>query len=183
VASQDSDTVFDQAESSHTEIDSIGETSAETAQPAGPRYSEFARHTYHSSLNHPVFSVYYRVYAEDGAIPSVNPVYSDDPYLGRISAQLVTPPHTVRNLKDSLSGVEGVPENITTSLFISASNQTPMDDARRVSLFAYPGLGCTPHKPIAIVAKFSGEDRNGDIPTGEGESPFERQYSKHFEGL
>lgn len=191
VASQGSDTVFDQAKSSRAETASIREMSAEIARPPGPRYSEFERHAHHSVVNHPIFSVYYQVYAEDGAIPSVNPVYYDDPYLGCISAQLITPPHTLLNLRNSLSGIEGVPENIATSLFISASCQTPMDDAHRVSLFEYPGLGCTPHEPIALVAKFSGEDRielepvifDLDNLQTRGESPFERQYSKHFEGL
>jgi hypothetical protein len=100
--------------------------------------------------------VYYRVYAEDGAVESVNPVHSDDPYLGHISAELVTPPLTVISLKRCLSGVENIGgETAITSLFVSASSQTPMDDGDRMSILEDRGPGYTPNDPIALVAKFS----------------------------
>ena len=102
-------------------------------------------------LNGPIFLVYYQVYAEDGTIPSVNPIYTDDPYLGRVAAELVTPPHTVNTLKHCLSGIEDINENMPTSLFISTSSQTPMDNGGCVSILTYPGPCCTPNEPMALV--------------------------------
>jgi hypothetical protein len=72
-----------------------------------------------------LFLVYYRVFAEDGAIPSVNHVYSDDPYLGRILAELVAPPHIVVSLKHCLLNVENIDNNTPASLFIAASSPDP----------------------------------------------------------
>jgi hypothetical protein len=96
------------------------------------------------------------VYAKDGAIPSVNPPYSDDPYLGRIMAKLVAPPHTAGSLKHCLSSIENIDDNISTSLFVSASSRTPMDDEGRVPILEDRGPGCTPNDPIALVGQFYG---------------------------
>jgi len=163
----DSDTVFDQAESSLEDTVSVGESSAEIASPAGPRY------------------VYYRVFAEDGAIPSANPVYSDDPYLGRILAKLVAPPHTAMTLKYCLSNFENIDNTTPTKLFIAPSSQTPMDDAGSVSILVHPGPGCTPNEPIALVIASADVDRgplDEDQPEGVlllpqgGPSPFKTRY-------
>jgi hypothetical protein len=127
------------------------------------------------------------VYAGDGAVPSANPVYTDDPSLGRIGAKLVTPPHTVLNLKRCLSRIENIDVNIQTSLFVSPSSQAPMDDTGRVSILAYPGPGCTPNEPMALVAMCPDSDRGlSDVkrpetvllPPQEGPTPFEAQYCK-----
>src|ERR1700735_5629733 len=138
-----------------------------------------------------LFSVYYRTYAEDGAIPSANSVYSDDPYLGRIPAKLVTPPHTAINLRPCLSDVENIDDTVTTTLFISASSQNPMDDTGRVSIQAYPGRGCTPNEPVALVAMSSARSLSGPkeavpaqepeedpLPARECATPVEIRYSK-----
>ena len=39
-----------------------------------------------------ILLVYYRIYADDGAIPSKTPVNSSDPFLGRIKVRSVPPP-------------------------------------------------------------------------------------------
>jgi len=158
----------------------------EIARPAG-RYSEFKLYQYLNSLKYRFLPVYYRVYAEDGAIPTSNPVYSDDPYLGRISAKLVTPPQTAINLRHCLSGVENIDEDIPTILFVSASSQTPMDDTDRVPILAYPGPGCMPDDPVALVVVFP-EDRRplespeAELPVSqEASTPFETEYCKKYE--
>ena len=101
-------------------------------------------------------------------------------------ATLVTPPHTVVSLKRCLSNVEGIDKQISTSLFMSASSCTMMDDTSGVSILANPGLGCTPNEPLALVAKFCGDSRSsfGDeaiFPPQTGELPFAKQYCKHHE--
>jgi hypothetical protein len=61
-----------------------------------------------------------------------------------------------------------------------------MVDANRVSIFAYPGVGCTPSEPLALIAMFSGAGRRPEqqypVPQ-EYPTPFETQYSKCYEGL
>jgi hypothetical protein len=101
------------------------------------------------------FSVYYRLYTEDGPIESVNPVYTDDSYLGRIVPKLVAPPHTALALKHCLLNVENIDNSTDAKLFVTTSSQAPMDDAGSLSILAQPGLGSTPTEPLALVATFS----------------------------
>jgi hypothetical protein len=103
------------------------------------------------------------------------------------------------NLKYCISGVENIDDKITTRLFISASSQSPMDDTGRVSILAYPGPGCTPNEPMALVAMLSSKGSCSPpaeapaedaapaavaerLPSREGRTPFEIQYSKRYEG-
>jgi hypothetical protein len=157
--SLDSDTVFDQAESSLVD----------TVNVDGPRFREFRFYAYYNLLNDRILSVYYRLFAEDGPIPSRNTVYSDDPCLGRIRADLVTPPHTALNVKKCLSGYEEIGENTPTSLFVSASNPTPMDDTGSVSILACRGPGYSPSEPMALVCKFSAKGSSPQVaPKAKG---------------
>jgi hypothetical protein len=158
----------------------------EITKSASQRYSKFKLYSYLSSLKHQIPSVYYRVYAEDGAIPTSHPVYSDDPYLGRISAKLVTPPQTAINLRHCLSGAENIDEDIPTILFVSASSQTPMDDTDRVPILAYPGPGCMPDDPMALVVIFPEDRRPLESAVAEADllasqevpTPLETEYCK-----
>jgi len=104
--------------------------------------------------------LYYRVYTEDGAIPSNAPLDAGDPYLARILAKSVAPPHTVSSLKRCLSKVESIVNHRKTSLFLSTSSQTPMDDGHRLSLLNGSGPGSTPQEPMALVVKSSESERN-----------------------
>jgi hypothetical protein len=61
-----------------------------------------------------------------------------------------------------------------------------MVDTSHVSIFAYPGPGCTPSEPLALVAMFSGAGRNSEpvhVVSQEHPTPFETQYSNHNEAL
>ena len=111
----------------------------------------------------------------------MNPVYSDDPYLGSIPAILVTPPHTAASLKRCLSNVEKIDDKIPTTLFIATSSQNPMGDNGHLSILSDPGPGCTPNEPMALVAQLPDVGRRSlsmiAVPSG-GTSPFEKQYRK-----
>ena len=87
----------------------------------------------------------------DGAVPLANHIHSDNPYLGRISAEFVAPPHTVVSLKHYLSSVENIDDKTTASLFVSPSSQAPMGEMDRVSILEHSGAGCTPNDPVALV--------------------------------
>ena len=68
-----------------------------------------------------IISVYYRIYAEDGAIPSKTPITPDDPFLGCIDAISVPPPHTIKVVKHSIAKVENIKNRTSTSLFVTQS--------------------------------------------------------------
>ena len=118
---------------------------------ADPRYGELNCYSYLSSLKDQNPSVYYRVYTQDGAIPTVNPVYSDDPYLGRILAKCVAPPPEASSIRRCLSNVENISTDIQTNLFIATSSKSPMNDTDRVSILEHTGPGYTANEPVALV--------------------------------
>jgi hypothetical protein len=104
--------------------------------------------------------VYYRIYAEDGAILSKTSVASDDPFLGRIKARSVPPPRTVKAVKRSIAKVENIKDRESTSLFLTPYSQSPMDDADKVNILNGTGSGSTPQEPLALVAKMSDSERS-----------------------
>ena len=104
--------------------------------------------------------VYYRIYAEDGAIPSETPVAHGDPFLGRINARYVPPPHTAKAVKRSISKVENFKDCTITSLFLTPYTQSPIGDADEITILNCTGPGSTPQEPLALVAKISESERS-----------------------
>jgi hypothetical protein len=112
--------------------------------------------------------VYYRIYAEDGAIPSKTPVAPGDPFLGRIKARSVPPPHTAKAVKRSIAKVENIKDRTSTSLFLTPYSQSPMGDADKVTILNRTGPGSTPQEPLALVAKMSDSERSALESEGRG---------------
>ena len=113
--------------------------------------------------------VYYRIYAEDGAILSKTPVVPGNPFLGRIKARSVPPPHTVQGVKRSIVKVEDIKDGTITSLFRTPHSQSPMGDADEVAILNRTGPGSTPQGPLALVAKMSDSERSALESGGRGE--------------
>ena len=118
-----------------------------------------------TSSSPPYFSfvillVYYRIYAEDGAIPSKTPAAPADPFLGRIKARFVPPPHTAKTVKRSIAKTENIKDRTSTSLFLTPFSQTPMGDADKLAILNRTGPGSTPQEPLALVAKMSDSERS-----------------------
>ena len=113
--------------------------------------------------------VYYRIYAEDGAIPSRIPAALGNPFLGRIKARSVVPPYTVQNVKRSIAKVEDIEDRTITSLFLTPHNQSPMNDADEFTILNRAGSGSTPQEPLALVAKMSDSERSSLESGGRGE--------------
>ena len=106
--------------------------------------------------------VYYRIYAEDGAIPSKTPATSGDPFVGLIKARSVPPPHTVNSVKLRIAKMEDISLNDPTSisLFLSPIMQSPMADANKINILNRNDFGSTPQAPLALVAKMSDSERS-----------------------
>ena len=75
--------------------------------------------------------VYYRIYAEDGVIPSKTPVAPGDPSPGRIKVISVPHPRTIKTIKCSIATVENIKYGERTSLFLTPFSQSPIGDERK----------------------------------------------------
>ena len=113
-------------------------------------------------------SVYYRLYAEDGSIPSKTPAAPGDPFLGRIKARLVPPPHTAKAVKRCIAKMENIKDRTSTTLFLTPYSQSPMADDDKVTILSRIGPGSTPQEPLALVAKLSDSERSDLESEGRG---------------
>ena len=83
----------------------------------------------------------------------MTPATPSDPFLGRIKARSVPPPHTAKAVKQTIGKVEDVKDRTSTSLFLTPYSQSPMDDAGKVTILSRTGPGSTPQEPLALVAE------------------------------
>ena len=168
-AGSDSVTLPDEIESSLALTDTFG---AETSKVATPRrYSKrpsgkFKFSPHFSFLR--ILLVYYRIYAEDGAIPSKTPATPGDPFLGHIKARSVPPPYTVKAVKRSIAKVENIKDRANTSLFLTPYSQSSMGDTDKVTILNRTGPGSMPQEPLALVAKMSDSERSALESEGRG---------------
>jgi hypothetical protein len=106
--------------------------------------------------------VFYRIYNEDGGVPSEVPVDSKHPYLACIDGHLVAPPHTVASIKRCICKVEKIPnKDQDVQLFGSASETTPMNDDEHLAVLEGTGPGSSPKLSLALVCKLE------DVPVGK----------------
>ena len=94
------------------------------------------------------FTVYYRLYANNDALESKNPIYSNDRFVGRISFKSITPPRNIASLKRNLWKVEGFQGIQTCALHLSLSEKAPAEDLTRLPL---RGSGSSELDPMALV--------------------------------
>ena len=104
--------------------------------------------------------VYYRIYAEDGALPSKTPFSPGDPFVGRIKFGSVPPPRTAKTVKRSIAKVENITDRESTSVFLTPYSQAPMDDAEKITIVNGTGPGSTAHEPLAHVSTMSDAERS-----------------------
>ena len=96
------------------------------------------------------FSVYYRVYDDDGEIVSKTSFNECDPALGRINTLSVPPPHTVSSLKNFLIKSEDLSGH-DVQLFEDERSQSAMNDSDALTLLSDTFPGFIEDKPIAIT--------------------------------
>jgi hypothetical protein len=133
------------------------------------------------SWYHICLAVFFRVYTEDGAIPTKNCANSSDPYLGCINAMSVAPPHTAASVKFRLAKAEGFDNRKTrTTLFLTTSSRSPMDDGGRVSIFSASGPGALPQEPLALVIHLSESSSLNESDIIRGIPSAEPHYSERI---
>ncbi|KIK03655.1 hypothetical protein K443DRAFT_676650 [Laccaria amethystina LaAM-08-1] len=92
--------------------------------------------------------IYYRLYANNDALESKNPIYSNDRFVGCILFKSITPPRNVASLKRNLCKVEGFDGIPTCTLYLSLSEKAPAEDSTRLPL---RGSGSSELDPMALV--------------------------------
>ena len=94
--------------------------------------------------------MYYQLYANDCEIPSKVAFDHDEPSIGRIRADSITPPHTPISIKRCISRVERRPALLHADLFSDTSCDTPLTEGH-ISILRTDGPGQSPEEPMAIV--------------------------------
>ena len=116
-------------------------------------------------------SVYYRIYSEDGGIPSKTSVTPDDRFLGRIKARSVPPPQILRAVKLTIAKAEDINLNdpTTIDLFHTSHSESPLSgDGRLINTLIVNSQRSTPQEPLALVAKMSDSKRSSLESAREG---------------
>ncbi|KAJ6457925.1 hypothetical protein C8R45DRAFT_1032314 [Mycena sanguinolenta] len=99
--------------------------------------------------------VHYRVYCPDGAIPSKTAFNPRDPYVGRILARSVPPPHNAATLKRCFAKAENIADPLWDERFHlyrdhdASSNLLP--GAEQVVILGPAADGVTPDSAFALV--------------------------------
>jgi len=96
-------------------------------------------------------AVYYRLYTKEGPLESNNPIFSNDRFISRISSRSVRPPHTAASLKRYICKIEGVEDSEKGALYLSLSEEKPLDDSARLALKGNSGPGSSEVDPIVFV--------------------------------
>ena len=96
-----------------------------------------------------ILLVYYMLYSEGVPMPSKVSINPEEPSLGRIRADYITPPHSVASFKLYLSRVERDPNLAYYANLLEDSCETPLKEGH-ISLRTN-GPGLSPNKPMAII--------------------------------
>jgi hypothetical protein len=124
---------------------------AEATTTTGPRYGKRLSCLSTSSfLFAQLLAVYYRVFFEEGAVPTLHPATPDDPFLGRILATSIAPPHNVASIKSGLATHERMNYGRDSIRFFTGS---PMDDTMLIDILKRTGAGSTPENAVAVIVR------------------------------
>jgi hypothetical protein len=94
--------------------------------------------------------VYYQVYINSALVESKQP-HPDDPYIGRISIDFVSPPHTAKSIIRCISKIEEIYHGMESQLFTNILSESPIGEGH-VSILTSDRPGYTPEDPMVFVA-------------------------------
>ena len=109
--------------------------------------------------------MYYLLYTDDYEMESKVAIDPEEPSLGRIRADSVTPPHCPTSIKRCISRVERNPALANANLFADGSCDTPLEECH-ISILRTDGPGLSQNEPMAVVQVESPGSR--DTPLEEG---------------
>lgn len=76
--------------------------------------------------------VYYRFFGDPSALQSRQPFDPEDPTIGRVSRNKLTPPRTVGIIKRYIAQVEGFRTSQLTGIYINPEDAEPIPDNTRL---------------------------------------------------
>ena len=97
--------------------------------------------------------MYYQLYSNDSEISSKVAIYPEEPSIGRIRADYISPPHSPTSIKLCISRVERNPGIVNFDVFGDTSCDSPLTDGR-ISFLRTDGPGLSPNEPMAIVKAY-----------------------------
>ena len=97
------------------------------------------------------------------------PAAPGNPFLGRIKAISLPPPHTIKVIKNCTAKMENIIDCTSISLFLTPYSNSPMRDADMVAIHDPIGPGSTPQEPLALVAKMLDSEQSALESGGKGE--------------
>src|SRR3984957_565048 len=112
--------------------------------------------------------VYYLFFCGDNAMQVKDPVFADDPFLGRLATlpKRIPPPHSAAKLGRLIRTQEGVVDNTNPSLYTSFSSSR-LQDSQVIDIISPSGMG-TLEAPLILctMPPPSGEWKNVARPLG-----------------
>ena len=98
---------------------------------------------------------------------SNKPIDSNNPFISRIMPRSVPPPRTAASLKRHLCKIEGFSAPESCTLYLSLSENVPVDGSTRLSLQEGFGPGLSSSDPVALVvsAQESGKRSPASVET------------------
>ena len=94
--------------------------------------------------------MYYQLYSDGYEMPSKVANDPEEPSIGRIRADSITPPHSPTSIKLCISRVERNPGLVNSDIFADTSCDSPLTDGH-ISILRTDGPGLSPNEPMAIV--------------------------------
>ena len=105
------------------------------------------------------FSVYYRVYDDDGEIVSKTSFDESIPSLGHLNTLSVPPPQTVSSLKNRIIMSEDL-SGYNVQLFEDEGSDSAMNDTDALTLLSHTFPGFIDDRPLAIT--YESGTKNGE---------------------
>ena len=99
-------------------------------------------------------------------MPSILAFDPEEPFLGRIQADSIAPPHSPATIKLYISRVKGFPALANANLFADISCTTPLKEGH-ISILGTNCPGMSPEKPKAIVTIQTAAVQYSSIPDGK----------------
>ena len=118
--------------------------------PSETRYGTSIEQTSLFEASQLLREVYYQLYSDGYEMPSKVANDPEEPSIGRIRADSITPPHSLTSIKLCISRVERNPGLVNSDIFADTSCDTPLTEGH-ISIFRTDGPGLSPNEPMAIV--------------------------------
>jgi hypothetical protein len=102
--------------------------------------------------------VYYKMFDEKGPLNIRDPIYCNNPYIGRVNTSDIPPPHIASSLVRRICAKEGKENNdpFSAELFKTISSPKAYDIREPLSLLNPDRPGSKPEEPLVLKVVYTG---------------------------